>query len=91
VIIGSVLEEHLRQLCAKSAIPTTASSKPKKADQMNADLANASTYTKLDQKSITSWLDLRNKVAHGHYNEYTKQQVDLMIQSVRDFMTRHPA
>jgi hypothetical protein len=91
VIIGSTLEEHLRQLCVRNGLPTTAGGKPKKADQLNADLANASVYSKLDSKSITSWLDLRNKAAHGKYTEYTKEQVQLMIQGIQDFMTRNPA
>lgn len=91
VIVGSVLEEHLRQLCAKNGIPTENAGKPKKADQLNADLATAAVYTKLDQKSITSWLDLRNKAAHGKYGEYTKDQVALLVQSLRDFMVRVPA
>jgi hypothetical protein len=91
VIIGSTLEEHLRQLCGKNGLPTTTAGKPKKADQLNADLANASVYSRLDLKSITSWLDLRNKAAHGKYSEYTKEQVGLMIQSIQDFMTRNPA
>jgi hypothetical protein len=91
VIIGSTLEEHLRQLCVRNGLPTTAGGKPKKADQLNADLANATVYSKLDLKSITSWLDLRNKAAHGKYSEYTKEQVQLVIQSIQDFMTRNPA
>lgn len=91
VIIGSVLEEHLRQLCVKTGVPTTIAGKAKKADQLNADLAGRSVYTKLDQKSVTSWLDLRNKAAHGKYNEYTKDQVALLIQGVQNFMTRIPA
>jgi hypothetical protein len=91
VIIGSTLEEHLRQLCAKNGLPSTAGGKPKKADQLNSDLANAAAYSKLDQKSITSWLDLRNKAAHGKYSEYTKEQVQLLVQSIQDFMTRNPA
>lgn len=91
VIIGSTLEEHLRQLCVKNGLPTTAGGKPKKADQLNADLKNASVYSNLDLKSITSWLDLRNKAAHGKYTEYTKEQVQLMIQGIQDFMTRNPA
>jgi hypothetical protein len=91
VLIGSTLEEHLRQLCVKNGLPTTFGGRPKKADQLNADLTNATVYSKLDQKSITSWLDLRNKAAHGKYNEYTKEQVQLMIQSIQDFMTRNPA
>lgn len=88
VLGGSVLEEHLRQLSAKHGVPVTAGGKPKKADLLNAELASACVYTKLDQKSVTAWLDLRNKAAHGKFTEYGKQQVELLLQSVRDFMVR---
>lgn len=88
VLGGSVLEEHLRQLSAKHGVPVTAGGKPKKADLLNAELASAGVYTKLDQKSVTAWLDLRNKAAHGKFTEYGKQQVELLLQSVRDFMVR---
>lgn len=92
VMTGSVLEEHIRQLCIKNSIPieTIKDGKPvpKKADLMNSELASASIYNKLDQKSIISWLDLRNKAAHGKYSEYTKEQVDLMFQGVTNFISR---
>ena len=55
---------------------------------MNSELASANIYNKLDQKSITSWLDLRNKAAHGQYLEYTKEQVELMYQGVTNFISR---
>ena len=91
VIIGSVLEEHLRKLCAKHNISTSNASGPKKADGLNAELAGAQAYSKLDQQNVTAWLALRNRAAHGKYNEYKKEQVELLLQSVRDFLTRNPA
>lgn len=94
VITGSVLEEHLRQLAQKYTIDVTLEKSglriPKRADLLNAELAKAGAYNKLDHKSITTLLDLRNKAAHGHYEEYSKSQVELMCQSVLDFMTRVP-
>jgi uncharacterized protein (DUF2164 family) len=93
IMSGSVLEEHLRQLALKNEIPVQIAKDDKrvykKADRLNADLAQKETYTKLDQKSVTAWLDLRNKAAHGKYDEYTKEQVALMIQGIIDFMTRN--
>ena len=91
VVIGSVLEEHLRQLCVKSGITITAGGRTKKAEQLNTDLSGQGAYSKLDQKSVTAWLDLRNKAAHGKYGEYSKEQVAFLSQGVRDFMTRVPA
>jgi len=92
VMIGSVLEEHLRNLCNKNNINVVmikgGKTVPKKADLLNSELAAVSVYNKLDQKSVTSWLDLRNKAAHGKYEEYTKDQVSIMYSSVTDFMAR---
>ena len=94
VMTGSVLEEHLRQLCQKHGISTETTKQgrphPKKADALNADLAKKKVYNQLDQKQVTTWLDLRNKAAHGKYQEYTKEQVSLMLQSLSDFMVRIP-
>jgi hypothetical protein len=93
VMIGSVLEEHLRQLCDKNEIAVTeiknGKSVPKKADLLNAELAGQGVYNKLDQKNVTAWLDLRNKAAHGKYNEYNIQQVEFMLQAVTEFITRN--
>ena len=95
VIAGSTLESHLKNLCIKFSIETTfekdGKNISKKADQLNSELVKESAYSKLDQKNITAWLDLRNKAAHGHYSEYTKEQVDLLIESISDFIARHPA
>jgi hypothetical protein len=92
VIVGSVLEEHLRKLSLKNGITIIQSSgSQKKADTLNGDLANANIYSKLDLKNVTAWLDLRNRAAHGHYNDYTKDQVLLMLQGVQNFISRHSA
>ena len=92
VMAGSVLEEHLRQLCQKHGIPTETTKQgrpqPKKADALNSDLVKKGVYNRLDQKNVTAWLDLRNKAAHGKYEDYTKEQVSLMLQSLSDFMVR---
>ena len=94
VLAGSVLEEHLRQLAGRNGVAITENKNGKdvyrKADSLNADLTKATAYNVLEQKSVTSWLDLRNKAAHGHYGEYTGQQVEQMVDGIRGFMTRHP-
>jgi hypothetical protein len=92
VIAGSVLEEHLRQLAISNGVDTEMDvdglKRPKKADRLNSDLVKAEVYSKLDQKAVTMWLDLRNKAAHGQYEEYNEEQVGNMIQSVVEFMVR---
>ena len=91
IIIGSVLEEHLRQLCHKYKIETfTIKDReeiPKKADLLNAELKKANVYSSLEQKQITAWQALRNSAAHGKYSDYTKEQVDLMYLGILNFVS----
>lgn len=93
VIIGSTLEEHLRQLCRKYNIPVEEYKEdkviPRKTNALNSDLYTAEIYNKLDQKNIMAWLDLRNHAAHGKYSEYTIEQVHYMLKGVLEFITRH--
>ncbi len=91
VLAGGVLEEHLRKLSDKNGIATAAGARPKKAEALNTELVSKNVYSKLDQKSVTAWLDLRNKAAHARYADYAKEQVALMVQGIRDFLSRHPA
>jgi hypothetical protein len=92
VIVGSVLEGHLRQLCAKHGVdPDDDAGRPKKSDRMNADLKKAGAYGNLEQKEVTNWLGLRNHAAHGEYDRYDEAQVALMLQGVTGFLARLPA
>lgn len=92
VMIGSVLEEHLRSLCVENSISIYDEGKekqvPKKASRLNDDLAKSGVYNKLVQKNVTSWLDLRNNAAHGKYGEYNIDQVKLMYQGVFQFLNK---
>lgn len=96
VIAGSSLEAHLRALCTKNSVDLETTKAggdktPKKADTLNSDLAAAGVYEKLEQKSVTAWLDLRNKAAHGQYDTYDTSQVSLLVAGVREFIRRNPA
>ncbi len=94
---GTELEKHLRKLCVSNGIDTFLSSsspddpRSKRAEQLNAELANIGVYGKQEQKDVTAWLGLRNSAAHGADHEYNAEQVALMVQGVREFMTRYPA
>ena len=95
VVAGSALEVHLRKLCEKNGVDieedVRGTTHPRKSDRLNSELAKAGVYSKLDLKNVVAWLDLRNKAAHGKYDEYEAGQVKLLISGVRDFITRNPA
>lgn len=83
VIAGVVLETALRDLCDRNGISHG------KLDKMNADLAKACVYNKLNQKRITALADVRNNAAHGKSNQFTAQDVDDMIRDVQQFLSNH--
>jgi len=92
VVIGSVLEAHLRLLCKKYGIKTQlAAGRWMKADAMNSELVRALSYNSLQQKAVTSWLAIRNAAAHGDYEKYSRGQVTSMIDGVRHFILAYPA
>jgi len=92
VIMGSVLEEHIKQLCEKYDIKTTEEKNEKaiqiKTDRLNADLYKGKAYDKLDNKNITAHLNLRNEAAHGDYDKYNEEQVKNMLSSIRELVAR---
>lgn len=88
VLIGGVLEQNLRRMCLRASISVKKDDRPKAAEALNVELAAKGVYGNLDQKSVTSWLDLRNKAAHAQYDAYGPEQVRLMLLGVRDFLRR---
>jgi hypothetical protein len=88
VLVGGILEQTLRRLCGRAGIATDKEGIRKKTDALNSELAAQGIYGKLDQKSVTSWLDLRNKAAHGEYDRYTSEQVRTLLIGVREFARR---
>jgi hypothetical protein len=94
VIIGGVLEENLRQLSLKNGLPIaqtdskTGKMKPLKAENLNTELSKNHVYNLLYQKSVTAWLDLRNKAAHSQYTDYDINLVKSFLQFARDFAAK---
>jgi hypothetical protein len=91
VVTGTAIEAHLRRLAEASGLGTEIGGKPKKADLLNAELTKGGVYSRLDQKNITAWLDLRNRAAHGKFDEYSKEQVAILLAGARNFIARNPA
>jgi len=90
VIIGSVLEDALRKLAQANGISTVSNTgKSLTLEPLNIECAKTGVYDKLIQKQITTWGELRNKAAHGHYNAYDKDQVQMMLLFVQKFCSEH--
>jgi hypothetical protein len=96
VLAGGVLEEHVRKLCSKHGVDTTfvdrsGTTKHKKLDTMNADLAKAGAYGIIEQKQIVAWAGIWNAAAHAERDKFDAGQAKGMIQRIRDFVVKYPA
>jgi len=83
IVAGIVLETALRELCKNNSISLG------KLDKMNADLCKLGLYNVGMQKQITAWADRRNNAAHGNWSEYTKEDVNDMINGINRFLADH--
>jgi hypothetical protein len=84
VLVGAVLETTLRNMCLARKIEL---SDRDTINPMNDKLATATppAYSKLTQKRIVAWADIRNNAAHGAFEKYTEKDVQNMYESVRGF------
>lgn len=83
VVAGVVLETSLKELCSKHGISHA------KLDKMNADLTKAGVYSGLQQKRITALADIRNKGAHGDWESFSNDDVEMMIRDIENFLLAH--
>jgi hypothetical protein len=82
VMIGGVLEGHLRKLCILNEIPLTefkdGKDQVKGANWMNDDLRKKAVYDKQEFKSVNLLLEIRNDAAHTVFlprSFYNSQEV----------------
>jgi hypothetical protein len=87
-LIGAVLEDGLRKICAKNKITVKS---VEDISSLNKKLADAQTYNRLMQKKIQVWNDVRNNADHGKFDEYLKSDVQDMAKGVRDFLAQYLA
>jgi hypothetical protein len=86
VILGAVLEDSLRKLSIGRGLPTTlANGKSLTIEPLNVALAKDGAYGPLVQKQVTTWANLRNDAAHGHFSKYDAEQVKQMLLFVQKF------
>ena len=93
VMIGAVLEEHLRGLSTRNGNAITITNRhgrtePKKAAVLNDELKGISIYNAIDHRNIGAWLTLRNNAAHITTVTFDIAQVRLMRDGVSNFIAR---
>jgi len=92
ILAGATLEHYLRKLADGYGIETANSGgEPAKAESLNSELRGEGVYDLSEQMQVTGWLKLRDKAVRGRRDEFSADEVRLMIQGVRDLMIRRPA
>jgi len=90
VIIGSVLEKHLKNVAERNQIELfiekDGKSMPKKISLINDELYKKSIYNQIVHKSIIHIFSIRNEAAHGNYEKYELNDVENMYNSVNQIL-----
>jgi hypothetical protein len=86
VLLGAVLEDSLRKLSFSHELSTTSpQGKLLTIEPLNVALAKDGAYGPLVQKQVTTWANLRNDAAHGHFSKYDTDQVKQMLIFIQKF------
>jgi hypothetical protein len=85
-LIGAVLEDGLRRICAKNSLPIRSI---ESISSLNKNLADAQVYNRLTQKKVHVWNEVRNNADHGNFSQYAKDDVKDMLQGVASFLAQY--
>ncbi len=89
VLCGAVLEDALRRLCDRQTphVPTDKpNGRPKALNALIQDLQKANAFNKLKAQQLLGWAQVRNSAAHGKFDEFSRDDVELMVKGVRNFL-----
>ncbi len=89
VLCGAVLEDALRRLCDRQS-PQVSTDKPngqpKALNALIQDLQKANAFNKLKAQQLRGWVQVRNSAAHGKFDEFNRDDVELMVKGVKNFL-----
>lgn len=89
VLAGAVLERHLREMCTRQDPPIEIlknNGKPKTLDPLISDLARAGAITSPKASLLRGFAAIRNKAAHGEWDEFDRDDVENMVNGVKNFL-----
>lgn len=96
VLTGAVLEKSLRTLCDQQTPPiptfkqtTKGKSEPLTLNPLIDELKKAAVFNELRAKQLRSWAGIRNAAAHGEFDEFSRSDVEQMIEGVKNFLATY--
>jgi hypothetical protein len=84
VLGGAVLEDGLRRVARAKGIQVKPSDD---LSALNHKLADAGTYNRLMQKRVQVWAEVRNRAAHGQFDQYDSALVGETLRGIADFLS----
>jgi len=82
-LIGAVLESGLRKICNNNKITVKSNDN---ISSLNKKLADNDVYSRLKQKEIQVWNQIRDYADHGQFEKYEPEDVKKMLEGVRNFL-----
>jgi uncharacterized protein YutE (UPF0331/DUF86 family) len=79
----------LKKLCEEHKPPIAtldAKGDPKTLNPLIDDLKKAGVFNELKAKQLRSWAAIRNKAAHGEFDQFKRTDVEQMIEGVKNFL-----
>ena len=92
VLCGAVLEDALRRLCDRQTpqVPINKpNGRPKALNALIQDLQKANAFNKLKAQQLRGLAQVRNSAAHGKFDEFSRDDVELMVNGVKNFLADH--
>lgn len=89
VLVGAVLEKALRSLCDKQEPDISlqkANGEPKTLNLLIDDLKKAGCFNEAKAKQLRGWAAIRNHAAHGEFDQFTRSDVEQLLQGVNNFL-----
>jgi hypothetical protein len=91
VLAVSVLEEHVRKLCAARDLDTITNGRHRSFEDMTADLQrHEDGVGSTERRTLQAWYAQRTAAAHGRFDEVIESEAPSIVRGVRDFIARHP-
>ena len=83
---GAVLERSLKEIARTHGVAVADSDD---ISAVNTKLAQARVYNAAARAEVQAWNTIRNKAAHGEFDEYDGLQVQKMLEGVRSLMAQY--
>ena len=82
-LAGAALENGLRSIAAANEIEVRQGDN---LQSLNGKIADKEVYSRLVQKKVSVWIDVRNYADHGHFEELKEQDVIDLINGAQSFL-----